>query len=166
MIMKNKYILILVAFVLSSAVFAQTTTVWNPAANPAGTGLWTEADNWTAGMPDGDFKVVFNVPGATECVLDDTVSITKLVQGDGDHGETIRVVDGGFLTTTGGWSAVAWSTAAVVPEKISKDAGKVSIPAIAARGRYQADHSIPTESWCLTGPSTGTTWSRGRSRST
>ncbi len=111
--MKNKYLLILLALFLTSAVFAQTT-VWNPAANAATTGLWTEADNWTNGLADGDFKVVFNVADAIECVLDDTIAIRQLVQGDGGYGSTIRVVQDGFLSTTAGWSSVAWTDTAVM----------------------------------------------------
>jgi hypothetical protein len=42
-----------------------TTTVWNPAANPPGDGLWSESANWTAARwPNSTNKVVFNVSGA------------------------------------------------------------------------------------------------------
>ena len=112
--MKHNYLFILLALFLTTAVFAQTT-VWNPAANAATTGLWTEVDNWTAGLADGDtMKVVFNVADAIECVLDDTITIKQLVQGDGGDGTTIRVVQDGFLSTTAGWSAVAWTDTAVM----------------------------------------------------
>ena len=70
-------------------------------------GFMAEADNWTKGLADGDFKVVFNVADAIECVLDDTIAIRQLVQGDGGYGSTIRVVQDGFLSTTAGWSSVA-----------------------------------------------------------
>jgi len=112
--MKNKYLFILFALFLTTGLFAQTT-VWNPAANAATTGLWTEVDNWTAGLADGDtMKVVFNVADAIECVLDDTITIKQLVQGDGGYGSTIRVVQDGVLTTTAGWSSVAWTDTAVM----------------------------------------------------
>ena len=63
--MKNKYFLILIMTILSSALFAQTTT-WSPEANASTTGLWTEAANWTGGVvPDGpDFKAVLKVDTA------------------------------------------------------------------------------------------------------
>lgn len=42
-----------------------TTTVWNPAANPSGNGLWTESANWTGGVvPNSSNKVVLNISGA------------------------------------------------------------------------------------------------------
>lgn len=113
MIMRKIYLLLLAALFLSAPMIAQTT-VWNPAANPTGTGLWTEVDNWTNGLADGDIKVVFNVADAIECVLDDTISINQLVQGDGGYGSTIRIIQDGVLNTTAGWSAVAWTDTAVM----------------------------------------------------
>lgn len=112
--MKKMYLFLIAALFASSAIIAQTTTVWNPAGNPASTGLWTEAENWTGGVvPDGDFKVVLNVVDAAECVLDDTVSIAKLVAGDGGPG-SLRIAEGGNLTTTAGWSAVGWTGVATL----------------------------------------------------
>jgi len=87
----------------------QATTVWNPAANPESTGLWTEAPNWTDANVPFDNKVVFNVPDAAECVLNDTSTIKQFVMGDNGPGGVLRVTDGGTLTTTDGWSGVAWS---------------------------------------------------------
>lgn len=87
----------------------QATTVWNPAGNPESTGLWSEAANWTDSNTPLDNKVVFNVPGATECVLDVESTIKQFVLGDGDVGGTLRITEGGTLTTTSGWSGVAWT---------------------------------------------------------
>ncbi len=113
--MKKNYLLILMMTFLTSAVFAQTTTIWNPAANASSTGLWSEAANWTTGIvPEGDYKVVFNVPAAQECVLDDAHSITQIVMGDGAAGETLRVANGGTLTTGVVWSAIGYNSTATM----------------------------------------------------
>jgi len=91
----------------------QATTVWNPAANPSGTGLWTEALNWTDGnVPDSN-KVVFNVEGARECVLDAESYIKQLVAGDNGPGGTLRIADGGNLTMSNEvWSGIGWNNTA------------------------------------------------------
>ena len=96
------------------------TTVWNPAANPAGTGLWTEMANWTNGLPLVTSKVVLNVPNAADCVLDADATINQLVAGDNGAGDDVlRIADGGNLTTGAiTWSAVAWTTnATLIVEK-------------------------------------------------
>jgi len=91
-----------------------TTTVWNPAGNPASTGLWSEAMNWTDGMVPDSNKVVFNVPDARECVLNTESTIKQFVLGDGGDGGTLRVANGGTLTTTSGWSGIGWSDPATL----------------------------------------------------
>ncbi len=85
------------------------TTVWNPAGNPASTGVWSEAMNWTDGVVPADNKVVTNVPGAADAVLDTEVTIKQFVLGDGNDGGTVRIADGGTLTTTAGWSGIGWT---------------------------------------------------------
>lgn len=85
------------------------TTVWNPAANPSSTGLWSEAANWTDGVVPNANKVVFNVPDAQECVMNVTGSINKLVTGDGANGGTLKVTEGGTLTTGATWSGIGWT---------------------------------------------------------
>jgi hypothetical protein len=86
------------------ALGAPTTTVWNPAGNgifPPNTGGWSEGANWTGGtVPDGDFKAVFNISGAAECVLSGAVSVTHLVTGDQGPGGTLRLASGASLTCT------------------------------------------------------------------
>ncbi|MEN8155528.1 MAG: T9SS type A sorting domain-containing protein [Bacteroidota bacterium] len=108
--MKNKNLLSLLILFFSASVFAQMTiSTWNPEANPSSTGLWSEADNWTDGIPDGDFRALFNVPTAPECILDDARTITQLLMGDGNHGDSLRIADGGTLTTTAGWSGIGFN---------------------------------------------------------
>jgi len=94
---------------LTATPARQATTVWNPAANPNSTGLWSEAENWTDSNVPLDNKVVFNVPDAPEAVLASESTIKKLVMGDGGPGGMLRVTDGGTLTTNDGWSGVAWT---------------------------------------------------------
>ncbi len=95
------------------------TTVWNPAANPASTGLWSEAMNWSDGVVPADNKVVTNVPGAAEAVLNTESTIKQFVLGDGGDGGTVRIANGGTLTTTSGWSGIGWTDDA----KMIVDAG-------------------------------------------
>ncbi len=90
------------------------TTVWNPAGNPASTGLWSEAANWSDGMIPEDNKVVTNVPDAPEAVLDVESTIKQFVLGDGGEGGTVRIANGGTLTTTSGWSGIGWTAPATM----------------------------------------------------
>ena len=112
---KNLLFILLFSF-LASGIFAQTqTSVWNPAANPESAGLWSEADNWTTGtVPEGDYKVVFNVPGAIDCILDEAHAITQLVMGENAEGGRLIVQDGGELTTAATWSAVGYNDTATL----------------------------------------------------
>ena len=95
--------------ILTAAPARQETTVWNPAGNPNSTGMWSEAENWSDSNVPLDNKVVFNVPDAPEAVLATESTIKKLVMGDGGPGGTLRITEGGTLTTTDGWSGIAWS---------------------------------------------------------
>ncbi|MEX2370076.1 MAG: hypothetical protein WD578_03640, partial [Bacteroidales bacterium] len=111
--MKKRLLFLCVAFI-SLAAFSQTT-VWNPAANPESTGLWTELANWTNGLPVAAGKVVLNVPGAADCVLDAAATINQFVLGDnGGDDDVLRIVNGGTLNTGATWSAVAYSTDATL----------------------------------------------------
>lgn len=111
--MCKRMLIVAVVCALAGSVGATTTAVWNPAANPAGTGLWSEAANWTAGeVPDGDYKAVFNVPGAMDCKVASTISIAQLVQGDNGPGGVIKVVSGGNLTSNGEWTGLGYNNTA------------------------------------------------------
>jgi len=64
-----------------------TTTVWNPAANPSGNGLWSESANWTGGLvPHSTNKVVLNVSGARACRVSSAVMAGQVVVGDNGPG--------------------------------------------------------------------------------
>ncbi len=83
-----------------------TATVWNPAANPAGNGSWSESANWTGGKtPNSTNKVVFNVSGARPCVVNSPAVTGQMVAGDNGPGGTLVVTNGGSLAA----SATAWS---------------------------------------------------------
>lgn len=88
-----------------------TTTVWNPAANPAGNGLWSESANWTGGsVANNTNKVVFNVSAARACVVNSAVSAGQLVTGDNGPGGILIVTNGGTLTASAtDWSAVGYN---------------------------------------------------------
>jgi len=92
------------------------TTVWNPATNPSmSTGMWSDALNWSDRHVPGDNKVVFNVTGAEEAVLNVESTIKQLVLGDGGTGmQTLRIANGGTLSTTNGWSGIGWNTPATL----------------------------------------------------
>ena len=88
-----------------------TTTVWNPAANPSGHGLWTETANWTGGVvPNNTNKVVLNISGARACVVSSAISAGQLVAGDNGPGGTLIFTNGASLTTSAdNWCAIGYN---------------------------------------------------------
>ncbi len=97
---------------IAATVNAQTTTVWNPAANPTTTGLWSESANWTGGVvPDYSYKVVFNVAGASPCTVKSVATPGQLVMGDGGPG-TVIIGTGGTLTTGTNWTGLGYNNVA------------------------------------------------------
>lgn len=101
-------------FLLGTTIVAEaqlTTTVWNPAANPSGNGLWSESANWTGGtVPNSTNKVVLNVSGARACVVNSVVKAGQVVAGDNGDGGTLIVTNGGSLTTSAtDWSAIGYN---------------------------------------------------------
>jgi len=120
--MRSQIVLAICISLLLTAGAANAATVWNPAANginPPATGDWGVAANWTNDVPGVvDNKAVFNVDGAAECVVSDAHTVGDLVQADNGSGGVIRVVDGGSLTTTGGWMAIGYNnTAQLIVER-------------------------------------------------
>jgi len=120
--MRSQVVLGICITLLLMASAVSAATVWNPAANgivPPATGDWSVAANWTNDVPGvADNKAVFNVDGAAECVVTDAQTFADLVQADNGPGGVIRVVDGGSLTTTGGWMAVGYNnTAKLIVER-------------------------------------------------
>ncbi|GJM63223.1 T9SS type A sorting domain-containing protein [Persicobacter diffluens] len=92
------------------------STIWNPAGNANNDGAseasWSNADNWTDGLPAADGIVKFNVKDAITCYVDQNVNIFKFVLGDGgDEADTARLVvkNGGSISTGGEWSGAAWT---------------------------------------------------------
>lgn len=91
--------------------------VWNPAANPATTGLWRESANWTSALIPGNVTVVtFNVPDAIPCIVDIAATARYIAMGNsGGPGGTLIITNGGSLTTgTDNWSAVGYSSNALM----------------------------------------------------
>lgn len=73
-----------------------TEEVWNPAANPSGTGKWNEKANWTGGVaPANVTKAIFNVVGAIPCTITNAALADYLVMGDNGPGGTLNIVSGG-----------------------------------------------------------------------
>ncbi len=84
-----------------------TEVAWDPAANPSGTGLWSEGANWTGGLkPAGVTKVDFNVEGATPCTVNDAETASYLDMGDNGPGGTLIITNGGILTCGSGNASV------------------------------------------------------------
>jgi hypothetical protein len=88
-----------------------TTTVWNPAANPSGNGLWSESANWTGGqVANSTNKVVLNVSGARACMVNSAVSAGQLVAGDNGPGGLLIITNGGSLAASAtDWSAIGYN---------------------------------------------------------
>jgi hypothetical protein len=78
-----------IVFCLAGVLEAQNT-VWSPAP---GKKLWSDAGNWTNGLPTSSLKPVFNAPG--ECIVDFEGAEAWQVD---DGGGPLRIVDGGTLT--------------------------------------------------------------------
>jgi hypothetical protein len=101
---------------IAAEYIAPAQTVWNPAANPAGDGLWSNPTNWTQGLPGNvppteSTKTVFNVADATNCVVNiPNASAGRIVMGDNGPGGTLIVTNGGILTVGGAsWSAINYN---------------------------------------------------------
>jgi hypothetical protein len=111
--MKNKYFLLLGVAFLGSSVFAQDTpdkSVWK---NEGAEANWNTVEAWTDGLPGANTKTVFNVPAASDCIIDtDDALVKNLVVGDGGaYGGTIIIKDGGVLTcgAEGDWSTIGYN---------------------------------------------------------
>ena len=75
-----------------------TEVVWNPAANPSGTGKWNEHTNWIGFVaPASVTKVTFNVVGAIACTVTNAAFADYLVMGDNGPGGTLIITNGGSL---------------------------------------------------------------------
>jgi hypothetical protein len=115
MTLQTKSMSLFAGLLLIAAMSAEaqlTSTVWNPAANPPGTGLWNESANWTGSkVANITNKVVFNVPGARPCVVNSAVTAGQVVAGDNGPGGTIIVTNGGNLITSGSpnWSSIGYN---------------------------------------------------------
>ena len=99
---------------LCTAICAEaqlTSTVWNPAANPSGNGLWSESANWTGGqVANSTNKAVLNVAGARACVVNSAVSAGQLAAGDNGPGGLLIVTNGGTLAASAtDWSAIGYN---------------------------------------------------------
>ncbi len=114
MTLRTRSLTLAAGLLLCSAICAEaqlTTTVWNPAANPSGNGLWSESANWTGGaVPNGANKVVFNVPGAGPCVVANAAVAGQVAAGDNGPGGTLIVTNGGSLSAGAAeWCAVGYN---------------------------------------------------------
>ncbi len=95
-----------------------TTTVWNPGAGSNG---WTTDASWTKGIAPleqiRNYKVVFNIEGAQECVLGTNAIAAQLAMGDNGttNGTFLRLAAGAELTaglTAGGgknWTGIGYN---------------------------------------------------------
>ncbi|MBI9017806.1 MAG: hypothetical protein JEZ07_11165 [Phycisphaerae bacterium] len=112
--------LCVVVLVLTGGVLVNAaSTVWDPAANdiyPPSQANWSDWHNWTQKVVPGDFKVVFKVSGAADCIVNNTQTATQLVQGDNGPGGMICIKNGGNLTagTTPVWTSIGYNNTAKV----------------------------------------------------
>ncbi len=104
----------ILALMLTSGTSAYAATVWDPASNgitPPAVGNWNVSANWTAGLPASADKVQFFKTNVAECQVTDAQTFGQLVQGDNGAADAgvIRVMSGGNLTTTGGYSGIGYN---------------------------------------------------------
>ncbi len=87
-------------FAIAPVAPPPTNAVWNPAANPSGTGKWNEKTNWTGfQVPASVTKVTFNVVGAIPCTVTNAAVADYVVMGDNGPGGTLIITNGGSLTS-------------------------------------------------------------------
>ena len=103
-----------------------TQTIWNPAANPSGTGKWNENTNWTGFVAPGAItKVIFNVVGAIPCTVTNAALADYVVMGDNGPGGTLVVTNGGSLTCgSSNATAVGYNSNALM---VVESGGSVSL---------------------------------------
>jgi hypothetical protein len=91
--------------------------VWNPAANPASTGLWSECANWTGGLCPGNVTVVtFNLPDAIPCTVTNAALAGAVRVGNGGPGGTLTITNGASLTAANPteWSSIGMNNTGLV----------------------------------------------------
>lgn len=86
-------------------------SVWDPALNPSSDGSWSDAANWSDGLPGDTTKTVFNVPDAMTCVVSTANASAGLLRmGDNGPGGTLVITNGGSLTVGGSeWSSINYN---------------------------------------------------------
>jgi hypothetical protein len=115
---------------MSATPYKLTTTVWNGVG--ASDGQWTTGANWTGGgiapmTPEQYKKVVFNVSGAKECVLDTAATVAHLVVGDNGASAGVRLSEGAHLVAgikpgrNAEWTAIGYNQ----PSQITVESGAV-----------------------------------------
>jgi hypothetical protein len=109
----------------ANLALAPEQAVWNPAYNLGDPdGSWNLATNWTTatpwaplGMVPGNVTVVtFHVPDAIPCTITNAAMAGYISMGDSaGPGGTLIITNGGSLTTgNGNWSAVGYSSNALM----------------------------------------------------
>ena len=66
---------------------------------------WSNADNWSNGLPDPDDKIQFD--GDTLCILDYDAGVIKNTAMEGDNTTHLRLVDGALLSVSN-WSIIGY----------------------------------------------------------
>jgi hypothetical protein len=89
-------------FAIAPVVPPPTNEVWNPAANPSGTGHWNEAANWSGGVvPVGATEAQFSIPNAIPCTVTNIAVAAYLDMGNTNAGGTLIITNGGGLDCDG-----------------------------------------------------------------
>ncbi len=66
---------------------------------------WSNANNWSNGLPDSDDKIQFD--GDTLCILDYDAGVIKNTAMEGDNTTHLRLVDGALLSVSN-WSIIGY----------------------------------------------------------
>lgn len=158
---KMSMCLIVILSVCAAASAVDVTAIWNPAGNtdPNTRSFWTTAANWSVnGQPstvapmapsaERDWKAVFSVTNAIECILDTSATVGQLSMGDngGVPGNLLRLTNGAALICglrydgTTNWSAVGYNRPATLVMEpgtsidarshlfIGRDGGDTTVP--------------------------------------
>jgi hypothetical protein len=91
--------------------------VWDPAANPGSTGLWSECANWTGGLCPGNVTVVtFRVADAMPCTVTNAALASVVRMGNGGPGGTLIITNGASLTAVNPteWNSIGMNNTGLV----------------------------------------------------
>jgi hypothetical protein len=98
--MKTRIVLVICITLLVTGSLSADTKFSGAVSNS-----WSNANNWSNGLPDPDDKIQFD--GGTLCILDYDAGVIKNTAMEGDNTTHLRLVDGALLSVSN-WSIIGY----------------------------------------------------------